>query len=272
MGYTAGQCTWGAAKVATWIPDTLGNAANWVANASKARLSTGTTPQIDAAMVFNGNYPGSEGDGHVGIVVAMGSNGYPIILEMNANRDGGGNGVYDTYQTTSKDVAYLAGYIYPPNAAASATTASNLKNLVTGNNKGSNAIDWVSGGVAAITGQAAGDATSALGAWVAPVLNFVTKGGEVLLGAVVVMVGLFIIAKQTGIEGAVVNAAGDVTDHIPGVGGKISKAATKGKSSPAPKQAPAPKAEPARQPEGRRLTPSESREAVRKAGFNSKGV
>src|ERR1019366_858181 len=118
QGYTAGQCTYGASVIESWIPPGLGDADQWVSRAPSKGLKVMQTPTIGAAMTFTSSYPGSQGHGHVGIVTDIGPNGYPRIIEMNANRDGGGKGIFDSYQTTSRDVAYLAGYVVPANGPA----------------------------------------------------------------------------------------------------------------------------------------------------------
>lgn len=218
--YTIGECTYGAALLAPWIPAGLGNADTWVPRAKAKGLPTGTIPVIGAAMVFVSGYPGSQGYGHVGIVRSISKNGYPVIEEMNARRDGGGKGIFDTYQTSGNDVAYLEGYVYPPGtktAAASPITASTLANnsgppTTAQGILGSLNIPFTPGynpllppfffnpvsaadtatGTDITTGQAT-SATLFSGA-----ITFVEKGGELLIGIVVFFVGVYLIAKDAG--------------------------------------------------------------------------
>ena len=131
-GYTPGECTWGAASLASWIPAGLGNADTWVTRAISAGLPTGSSPAVGAAMVFDSSYPGSGGYGHVGIVQSIGAGGFPVIKEMNAGRGGGGFGLYDNYQTTAYDAGFVSGYIYPPgSSAANGATSASLANSST---------------------------------------------------------------------------------------------------------------------------------------------
>lgn len=215
MAYTFGECTYGAFNLAPWLPTDLGNADTWVSRAITDGLQTGSTPQVGSAMVFNTSYPGSSGYGHVGIVTAIGKNGYPIIEEMNAGRDSGGFNKYDSYQTTAYDIGFLEGYIYPPsNAQPTATLMSDISKA--GGTIGQTATttgasvpnpvpwyDWFNPAEwpIAIAGSAAtGNLNPAgtIGSAVSGILEPISKGGEVLIGAVVLLVGLWVLIKQAG--------------------------------------------------------------------------
>jgi surface antigen len=88
--YAPGQCTWYAdqeahAYTGVWLPNYLGNAMYWAANAARDGWATGYTPRIGSVIVF---WPGADGasrsDGHVAWVTAYyPSTGKVIISEMN---------------------------------------------------------------------------------------------------------------------------------------------------------------------------------------------
>lgn len=222
MAYTFGECTYGAALIATWLPSNLGNAATWVNDAAKDGLSISQSPVIGAAMVFSGSYPGSGGDGHVGIVQSIGSNGYPIIKEMNAGRNGGGFGVYDTYQTTAYDASFVEGYIMPPGSdSANTTTSANLLAASKSGFQWWNPGTWIAppdanpvyGGTPGASNPVGTPGTGAWGVDLSGVLVFISKSGEVLIGVAVLIVGLYFVAKGAGAP-SVTNVIG----KVPGMG------------------------------------------------------
>lgn len=213
MAYTQGECTYGAWLLAQWLPTNMGNANTWVSDASKDGLSISAAPVVGAAMVFNGNYPGSDGDGHVGIVQSIGSNGYPVIKEMNAGRNGGGFGLYDTYQTTAYDTSFVEGYIVPPgSASANSTTSAQLSGDVLPQLQVPWPISIFTGGGTIANPNGVNTNPNPLGI-VEAILGPALKAGEVLLGAIIVFVGLYFIAKDAGASGVT-----NVIGKIPGVG------------------------------------------------------
>jgi surface antigen len=82
-GYDYGYCTYWVAmrriQVGKPLPNDLGNASSWGYLAHTFGLSTGNTPQQYAAVVLS-----MEGEGHVGFVESVNSDGSINISEMNA--------------------------------------------------------------------------------------------------------------------------------------------------------------------------------------------
>lgn len=197
--YTPGECTWGAANLASWIPGGLGNADTWYARAPGMGLTTSMQAKVGAAMVFTSGYPGSQGFGHVGIVTGLGPNGYPIIEEMNASRDGGGFNTYDSYQTGPQDLAYLAGYIWPTgsgvsaNPNTSATLAGQPNATLTGGLTFNGPFGWLFPQPAVPGGPGYFNSD-----WIGALLAFSKAAGEVLIGALMLLYGINLIAKESG--------------------------------------------------------------------------
>lgn len=216
-GYTVGECTYGASLLESWIPPGLGDADQWISRAASKKLAISRTPVIGSAMVFSGAYPGSQGHGHVGIVAGIGAGGYPVIEEMNANRDGGGKGLYDTYQTTARDTAYLDGYLMPSKGQPSPVTASSLVgagntariNYVTGSSNGLPNLNPTDAATSVITGAFSG------------AVPFIVKAGEIVFGIVAMIVGLYFISKSAGVS---VPGSG-IIQKLPGVAGMATKMA-----------------------------------------------
>jgi surface antigen len=81
-GYDPGYCTWWVAKLRQEagdpVPVNLGNAATWVIRARADGLATGSVPQVGAAAVLS-----TRGEGHVGYVTAVNSDGTFTVSEMN---------------------------------------------------------------------------------------------------------------------------------------------------------------------------------------------
>ncbi|HSX17328.1 MAG TPA: LysM peptidoglycan-binding domain-containing protein [Patescibacteria group bacterium] len=115
-GYDYGFCTWYVAnrraELGNPVPSNLGNAYSWYSIASRAGLSTGTTPRLGAVLV---NQPGD----HVAVVEQMNDDGSFWISEMNSrgqvgindSRSTGGWGVRD-YKLIPASAASHYGYIY----------------------------------------------------------------------------------------------------------------------------------------------------------------
>lgn len=87
--YPFGQCTYGAEALAHDNLNGLGNARDWLANAQRRGLPTGATPRVGATVVFQPFVQGASWLGHVGHVVALGTNG---TFEMEAMNDNAGWG------------------------------------------------------------------------------------------------------------------------------------------------------------------------------------
>lgn len=223
MAYTFGECTYGAYLLASWLPTDMGNASTWVQMAAKNGLSISQSPVVGSAMVFTSSYPGSEGDGHVGIVTGIGSNGYPIIKEMNAGRNGGGFDLYDTYQTNASDLRFLEGYIVPPDSAsASTTSASTLASQSPSVplpypggvlNPMNIPFEITNAGIGVATGGGIDlNPTDWVKSFVGGIFIPIEKMGEIFLGAVVLLVGFYFIAKDAGAPGVT-----NIIGKIPGI-------------------------------------------------------
>ena len=101
-GFPFGQCTWWAALnvPVSWS----GNAWQWWANSPASRHSSAPAPGDIA--VYGPNYPGSDGYGHVAVVIGVQSADQFEVSEMNYL----GTGMVD--ERTSDD-SYVLGFIEP---------------------------------------------------------------------------------------------------------------------------------------------------------------
>lgn len=81
-GYDCGYCTWWVAlrraQAGNPVPSNLGNASSWGYLARSYGLSTGSTPQVGAAVVTS-----TRGAGHVAYVTAVNGDGTITVSEMN---------------------------------------------------------------------------------------------------------------------------------------------------------------------------------------------
>ncbi len=81
-GYDFGYCTYWVAmrriQVGEPVPNNLGNASSWGYLARAFGLSTGTTPQVHAAVIMS-----TVGQGHVAFVESVNADGSMVISEMN---------------------------------------------------------------------------------------------------------------------------------------------------------------------------------------------
>jgi len=112
--YTAGECTWGAATLAPWIPCGLGNAITWLTYARAKGFATGTAPRAGAVVVYGPCCPGHylySQYGHCAVVLAVQNQGAFQVREMNFYGDGGG---FDRYDTRVSSMEAVLGFIYPP--------------------------------------------------------------------------------------------------------------------------------------------------------------
>jgi CHAP domain len=152
--YAAGNCTWWVRQNAGWIPNGLGNAAEWLTNARARGLQTTQTPQVGAVAAWGPGVDPPLGFGHVALVTAVRPDGSFTVSEMNWK----GLGVVDTRNVS--DRANLQGFILPPGAAAQPSSGSGA---LTGNP----IADAISGGL--------------------PQLRF---GAQALAGGLVILVGV----------------------------------------------------------------------------------
>ena len=108
LSYPFGQCTWGAAYFAHDNVAWLGNAKDWLWNAQRRGMPTGYAPSAGATVVFQPYVQGASGLGHVAHVVAVYSNGWFLIEEMNFYWNGGGWGTVSyRYAHTGSGVSFI---------------------------------------------------------------------------------------------------------------------------------------------------------------------
>ena len=111
--YVSGQCTWWCKNQAPWIPNGLGNAAEWLTNAKAQGFQTSSNPQVGAIAIWGPGIDPPLGFGHCGKVTAVRPDGTFTVSEMNWK----GVGVVDNRNVG--DRANLMGFILPPGAQAS---------------------------------------------------------------------------------------------------------------------------------------------------------
>ena len=104
--YDYGECTYGACELSRWLPERLGNASDWLANAQADGLQTTSTPTVGAVVVYAGG-TGYSPYGHCGVVIDAYSDGTFLVREMNYAQFG----AYDDRRSTMSDVE---GFILPP--------------------------------------------------------------------------------------------------------------------------------------------------------------
>lgn len=114
--YTWGNCTAGAAQLASWIPGGLGNAIDWLTNAKAKGLPTSSTPVVGAVAVFGRAYGP---DGHVAVVRQVNADGSFVVQEMNYI----GLNKWDT-RLLPAAANGLLGFILPPAGAALTSSSS----------------------------------------------------------------------------------------------------------------------------------------------------
>ncbi|MBM7642432.1 GBS Bsp-like repeat-containing protein [Streptococcus loxodontisalivarius] len=108
--YPVGQCTWGVKALAPWIPNSLGNAKHWAANASRLGFRIGNQPQVGSIAVWPRD---GGGYGHVGYVVAVDNSHRIQIKEANYK----GNQYISNFRSWFDPLESMWGgevvYIYP---------------------------------------------------------------------------------------------------------------------------------------------------------------
>jgi surface antigen len=97
--YPFGQCTWGAAALASDNVNGLGNARDWLGAAAGRGLPTGSSPRVGATVVYAPGVQGASSLGHVAHVVALLPGGRFVVEEMNYYGYGGGWGRF-SYRTS----------------------------------------------------------------------------------------------------------------------------------------------------------------------------
>lgn len=104
--YSYGNCTWGCCQAAGWVPEGLGDAGDWAANAAARGWAVTQTPTVGSVVSY------CRGDGysfwgHCGLVLQVGSDGRFLVHEMNYSEFA----VYDDRWSTLGDVC---GFILAP--------------------------------------------------------------------------------------------------------------------------------------------------------------
>jgi CHAP domain len=106
--YYFGNCTWGCCEAAPWIPEGLGNAKDWAANAAARGLQVTGVPTVGSIVVYGGG-PGYSPYGHCGQVLQVVSAERFLVHEMNY----AGFDQWDDRWSNRYDVL---GFILPPGA------------------------------------------------------------------------------------------------------------------------------------------------------------
>jgi surface antigen len=156
--------------------------------------------------------PGTPGlnvsvDGHVMDVVSV-SGDSVVVRDMNWN--------YKPFQTTTHTLAAssISGYIYPPGgiAPSSSIAASDLASTT----PSSGGLTWADilggfgpgGMIIGNNPSAVGPAVSGVfGGILGAILQPVVKGGEVLIGFIAILAGMFILVKHSSAGNNVINVA-----------------------------------------------------------------
>lgn len=108
LSYPFGWCTTYAAYTALDNVAFLGNARDWLANARRRGLPTGSTPRVGATVTFAPGVQGAGSLGHVAHVEAVYSGGWMLVSEMAFSWNGGGWGRVDyRYVHTGPGVAFI---------------------------------------------------------------------------------------------------------------------------------------------------------------------
>ncbi len=125
QGFATGQCTWYVAtrRLVAWHTpggSLGGNAGQWLALAAQAGFAVGATPEVGAIAVYT-----DQGDGHVAFVVGVDDRGDYTVAEANWALYGPVAPYVDlrgvAAGTTGSSFERLAGFIYGPSPASSAT-------------------------------------------------------------------------------------------------------------------------------------------------------
>lgn len=104
--YVFGECTWGACEAQGWVPEGLGDAWMWLADAQNLGFNTSQLPTTNAVVVY-GQGHGYSSFGHCGIVLDPGDGNRFLVYEMNFV-------AWDQYDQRWSDLSGVAGFILPP--------------------------------------------------------------------------------------------------------------------------------------------------------------
>jgi hypothetical protein len=107
--YAAGNCTRGACELNPWIPENLHDGGDWAMNAALRGFQITSLPTVGSVVCYcRGD--GYSPFGHVGSVIAVGTDGRFLVREENFI----GLSQWDDRWSTQADVC---GFILPPGAA-----------------------------------------------------------------------------------------------------------------------------------------------------------
>lgn len=104
--YAVGNCTAGVCQDDQWIPEDLGDAGDWAANAAARGFTVTMIPTVGAVVCY-GRGDGYSQFGHVGEVLQVGANGTFLVREMNFV-------AFDVYDNRWSDMHDVVGFILPP--------------------------------------------------------------------------------------------------------------------------------------------------------------
>jgi hypothetical protein len=194
LGYTIGQCTDGAAKIATWVGAQWGDASQWLGNAAQQGFPESSTPQIGDVAVWGANMGGALGAGHVAVVTGLQANGDPIVEEENWTN---GPGNFDSRLVSPSSAAGIIGYIEPkpgettvlPNSLTNAQNQSPTATMTATGWTGFNPLGFIEG----LPAQIGGAVGTAVG----------TAAGETAAGTATGMVSGISAAAQGFYENTV---------------------------------------------------------------------
>ena len=124
--YVSGQCTWWCKNQAPWIPNGLGNAAEWLTNARNQGFQTSQKPQVGAIAIWGPGIDPPLGFGHCAKVIAVRPDGTFTVSEMNWQ----GVGKVDTRNVG--DRSNLMGFILPPGTQANDGTGDGIGGAIQG--------------------------------------------------------------------------------------------------------------------------------------------
>lgn len=119
LSYVWGQCTRWVSENLSWIPAGLGNAGDWLANAQKKGLPTGSTPEVGSVAVWGAGTISALG--HVAIVKSIDTQAQTITV---SEENYLGQGITDLRTVSLNNTGGIIGYIYPPGGSSSSSSSS----------------------------------------------------------------------------------------------------------------------------------------------------
>ncbi|MFT8696474.1 MAG: CHAP domain-containing protein, partial [Oenococcus sicerae] len=81
--YAYATCTWYVKNSLPWVPNTLGDAANWAVNAAAQGYLVNSSPSVGSVVVFAPGQATAGAAGHVAVVTAVNGDGSITISEGN---------------------------------------------------------------------------------------------------------------------------------------------------------------------------------------------